>query len=246
MHLVTPTVLVNGQSDSAHAHQVPQFAPATKPAPKVSREDVKRLLAADLLRADLRNRKRLRGQEAKDLADSLLNRLGSQNDGAPVVLSGKADLEAQLVTFACWLGYAAQLGLANGPVPGGQKKIAVQKYRISGDGYESPIDDEEDEDGQTDGTPAAGDEGKIKEVFDVSWSLLFGGCSGEFKMQGLSMDGAEADEAEEAEETRGEQDEDEAEKQKKLLDRVKALEAALKTKDKEVQEWRQRVLEVVL
>ncbi|KAK7550431.1 ARS binding protein 2-domain-containing protein [Phyllosticta citricarpa] len=199
VHLVTPTVLVNGQSDSPHAHQAPQLAPAGKPAPRVSRENLKRLLAADLLRADLTNRKRLRGQEAKDLADSLLNRLSSQNDGPSLVLSGKPDMEVQLVTFACWLGYAVQLGLANGPVSGGQKKIAVQKYRISGDG-------------------------------------------GEFKIQGLSSDGTET---KKEEETQGEQ-EDEAEKEKRLQDRVKALEAELKTKDKEVQEWRQRVLEVVL
>ncbi|KAK8169540.1 ARS binding protein 2-domain-containing protein, partial [Phyllosticta citrichinensis] len=138
VHLVTPTVLVNGQSDSPHVDQVPQFTPTGKPAPMIEREDLKRLLVADLLRADLTNRKRLRGQEAKDLADSLLNRLSSQNDGPSLVLcsSGKSDLEMQLVAFACWLGYAAQLGVANGPVPGGQKKIAVQKYRISGDGYE--------------------------------------------------------------------------------------------------------------
>ncbi|KAK8248208.1 ARS binding protein 2-domain-containing protein [Phyllosticta capitalensis] len=166
----------------------------------------------------------------------------SQNDGPLLVLSEKPDVEVQLVTLACWLGYATQLGLASGPVAGGQKKISVQKYRISGDGYESPIDDNEDEDGQTDGTPAAGEDGKIKEVFDVSWSLLLGGCGGDFKVQGLSIESAET---EQEEETQGEQADD-AEKEKKLEDRVKALEAELKNKDKEVQEWRQRVLEVVL
>ncbi|KAK8247237.1 ARS binding protein 2-domain-containing protein [Phyllosticta capitalensis] len=242
VHLVTPTVLVNGQSDSPQQQQGQQFLVAAKPAPKVSREDLKRFLAADLLRADLTNRKRLRGQEAKDLADAILNRLSSQNDGPLLVLSEKPDVEVQLVTLACWLGYATQLGLASGPVAGGQKKISVQKYRISGDGYESPIDDNEDEDGQTDGTPAAGEDGKIKEVFDVSWSLLLGGCGGDFKVQGLSIESAET---EQEEETQGEQADD-AEKEKKLEDRVKALEAELKNKDKEVQEWRQRVLEVVL
>ncbi|KAF4542787.1 ARS binding protein 2 [Lasiodiplodia theobromae] len=229
VHLVTPTVLVNGESNSPDKQ--PSSAEAASELPKVTREMLKRLLAADLLRADVNGRKRLRGHEAKDLADALLTQLSSQNEP-----SGTGD-DASNQGLANWLGFSTHLGLGPTPVPSGIKKIDVQKYRVSDDGYESPIDPDDDS------ALALGDGSKIKETFDVSWALTLGGCTGKFAVKGLMIESKGCGEKEEKEGGEGLQSK---QKEKSLEERVKELEGQLKGKDREVQLWRQRVLEAVL
>ncbi|KAB2579735.1 ARS-binding protein 2 [Lasiodiplodia theobromae] len=229
VHLVTPTVLVNGESNSPDKQ--PSSAEVATELPKVTREMLKRLLAADLLRADVNGRKRLRGHEAKDLADALLTQLSSQNEP-----SGTGD-DASNQGLANWLGFSTHLGLGPTPVPSGIKKIDVQKYRVSDDGYESPIDPDDDS------ALALGDGSKIKETFDVSWALTLGGCTGKFAVKGLMIDSKGCGEKEEKEGGEGLQSK---QKEKSLEERVKELEGQLKGKDREVQLWRQRVLEAVL
>ncbi|KAL1636906.1 hypothetical protein SLS56_001003 [Neofusicoccum ribis] len=234
VHLVTPTVLVNGESNSPDKQQNSAEMPAE--APKVTREGLKRLLAADLLRADLSGRKRLRGHEAKALADALLNQLSTQNE------TNGAEESATSHSQVSWLGYSTHLGLGPAPLPSGIKKIVVQKYRVSEDGYESPVDEDDDE--REESTPAPGQGMKIKETFDVSWSLMLGGCSGKFSVKGLMIDAGGDDEGEGEKE--GKEGGPSKDNGKSLAERVKELEAKLKGKDKEVQLWRQRVLEAVL
>lgn len=236
VHLVTPTVLVNGESNSPDKQQ--SSTEAVPETAKVTREDLKRLLAADLLRADLTGRKRLRGHEAKTLADTLLTQLSSQGE------ANAADDNAIFHGQASWLGYSTHLGLGPTPVPSGIKKIVVQKYRVTDDGYESPIDDGDGE--HEESTPALGEGTRIKETFDVSWSLMLGGCSGKFAVKGLMLEtGADGEGEGEGENDAGEgiSREDDG---KSLEERVKKLEAQLEGKDREVQLWRQRVLEAVL
>jgi len=88
VRLVTPTVTLNGESDQRFrrpdASNVLGSAfsrtSATSPfTPSISNDDMKRALAADLLKADVTGRaKALRGTEAKDLAESLLATLRSR------------------------------------------------------------------------------------------------------------------------------------------------------------------------
>ncbi|EKG11294.1 ARS binding protein 2 [Macrophomina phaseolina MS6] len=234
VHLVTPTVLVNGESNSPDKQE--NQAGAALEVPKVTREALKRLLAADLLRADLSGRKRLRGHEAKALADAVLTQLSNQNEGA-----GEED-GMMNQGLANWLGYSSHVGLGSAPVPSGVKKIIVQKYRVSEDGYESPIDEGEDE---REGSAALDNGTKIKETFDVNWSLTFGGCTGKFAAKGLMVESKDEDGEGEKEEGNvgGASGQD---KGRSLEERVKELETQLKGKDREVQLWRQRVLEAVL
>ncbi|OJD31563.1 ars binding protein 2 [Diplodia corticola] len=233
VHLVTPTVLVNGESNSPDKQ--PASAEAATELPKVTREMLKRLLAADLLRADLSGRKRMRGHEAKDLADALLTQLSSQNEA-----NGAGEGEANQ-GLANWLGFSTHLGLGHSPVPSGIKKIDVQKYRVSEDGYESPID--ADDGGREDSDLALGVGSKIKETFDVSWSLTMGSCTGKFSVKGLMIESKGAGENEEKD---GKESLSRNGQEKSLEERVKELEAQLKGKDREVHLWRQRVLEAVL
>ncbi|KAL0258667.1 hypothetical protein SLS55_006166 [Diplodia seriata] len=233
VHLVTPTVLVNGESNSPDKQ--PNSAEAAIGLPKVTREMLKRLLAADLLRADLSGRRRMRGHEAKDLADAILTQLSSQNE--PSGAGGDAVNQG----LANWLGFSTHLGLGLAPVPSGIKKIDVQKYRVSEDGYESPIDADDGE--REDSALALGEGSKIKETFDVSWSLTMGGCTGKFSVKGLMIESKGAGENEGKDGGEGLPND---EKEKSLEEKVKDLEAQLKGKDREVQLWRQRVLEAVL
>ncbi|KAF2146045.1 uncharacterized protein K452DRAFT_283330 [Aplosporella prunicola CBS 121167] len=242
VHLVTPTVLVNGESDdsASQGNATSIFDELTKAAgsmlPRITREDLRRSLAAELLRAEISNRKRLRGSEAKALAHALLDRLQAQNQGTSrsAVANNREEDEAIFgITCASWLGLAAPLGLGGNGIVGGTRKISVQRFRMSDDGYESPVDD--DDDGASESTP--GDGRKIKEVFDVSWSLLFGGCGGEFLVKGLILNS-------EGEGQDGETKDEGSEKS--LEERVRALEAELRAKEQEMQRLRETVLGAVM
>ncbi|KAF1990608.1 hypothetical protein K402DRAFT_389535 [Aulographum hederae CBS 113979] len=211
------------------------------PIPNFTAEDLRRSLAADLLRADIKGRKRLRGAEAKQLADAVLLRLRSQQQQQQIQTSQDATDDEDLfrVTAASWLGLSAPLGLSSVGAPiGTAKKIKVTRFRRGGDGYDSPIDDDED---IHDGNGAI-----VKEMFDVSWNLLLGGLSGEFVVKGLVLDSAEDAAA-------GVQGLDEGEKSRRMKEgeegwKERYLEAQreLRSKEEEVRKLRDKVLEAVL
>ncbi|OCL07833.1 hypothetical protein AOQ84DRAFT_294349 [Glonium stellatum] len=71
---------------------------------------------------------------------------------------------------------------SGGPI-GNVKRVVVQRFRIGGDGYDSPVDEDEDE------TPESG--GRIRESFDVVWNITFGGLTGEWAIKGVSLDNGE-------------------------------------------------------
>jgi hypothetical protein len=158
----------------------------------LTNEDVKRALAAELLRAEISGRtKRLRGQEAKDLAQAMLQRSltshpndpggGSSNDSPTSPQHAN-----HLYALATWLGLTASLGLNSPLVPspqtGGNKKITVRRFKVNDDGYDSPLDDSDDPMG--DSTPSTE---QIRESFDVEWSASLGGIVGKFSVKGLLL-----------------------------------------------------------
>ena len=147
-------------------------------------EELKRALAADLLRADITGRSRLKGSEAKSLAEALLLKMqtphhpttsSDQNNGSN---STNAAEDIHKLTAALWLGLATQLGVDRSvaPLAVGQKKIVVRRSRTGDDGYEVPLDDD---DPSTVG---------VIEAFDVSWKLLLGGLEAEFAIKGVTLD----------------------------------------------------------
>jgi hypothetical protein len=152
-------------------------------SPFFSFEDLKRALVADLLRAEVEGRaKRLRGTEAKELAEALLSRLRSQQHSAVSDPGGTSGLQSEDIfrlTCASWLGLNIQLGLSSAGVQstGAGKKIIIRRFRVGGDGYDSPMDEDDAAD--------VGEE--IREIFDVEWSLAMGDCAGRFSIKGLSL-----------------------------------------------------------
>jgi hypothetical protein len=211
-----------------HSHSLSQSGtvlPSTQPwIPTISPEALKRALAADLLKADLTGRsKSLRGTEAKELAESLLAHLRTHRISSPGSSADDPDARAAddvfRATAASWLGLnalAAPAAAAWNPVgSSGVKKIHVRRFRVGGDGYDSPIDDEDD------------DEGETKMTFDIEWELSLGGLGGKFQIKGLSIgDGGEAETPEEGE-SGGVLGLTEAWRRKYLELKDKVLEAAL-------------------
>ncbi|KAF2023735.1 hypothetical protein EK21DRAFT_14831, partial [Setomelanomma holmii] len=68
---------------------------------------------------------------------------------------------------------------AGGPT-GGVRRVECIRFRIGGDGYESPID-EDDEDADN-----MHESGTIKETFDVCLAVSFGSLTGEWIAKGLT------------------------------------------------------------
>lgn len=275
VHLVTPTVLVNGQSQAGseeYTHQRPPSSAfmdsaiqmdATPVNPKsiplrpgsahghhrrtsseptasqmpvvVTDENIKRAVAADLLRADITGRRKLRGADAKSLAESLLSRLRPKHN-----TSGASDISF-LSTAASCLGVCSRVGLGEDGPSGRIEKITVQRYRVRGDGYDSPIDDDDGDDAMSN-TGAD----QIRETFDVQWVLHFGDAVGEFSIKGLTMDAPTNDGELDGMYNRGHESLNERNMAPEVLARFKALEARLQDREKEVQRLKDRVLEAVL
>jgi hypothetical protein len=138
-------------------------------SPGFSFETLKRVVTSDLLRADIMGRRqRLSGDEAKRLADSVLDRLN-----VPREETGNPRDNIARLTAASWLGVGDQVNVPLGPATGHGKKINVTRFRLGSDGYEELIY-EEDVQG-------------VREVFDIFWHVSLGGCMGSFEMKGLSL-----------------------------------------------------------
>ena len=134
-------------------------------------EALKRVLASDLLRAELIGRRqRLNGDEAKRLADAVLTRLS-----VPRADTDKSRDDIARITAASWLGVGGQLNVPLGPATGQNKRITVTRLRVDADGYEEIVSAQDDHRGQ------------IREVFDLSWIATMGSCNGAFELKGLTL-----------------------------------------------------------
>lgn len=199
------------------------------PASPFSPEDLKRALAHELLRATLsgRKRKRLRGHEAKGLAAAMLARIEN-----PSVMQA-----------ATWLGLANELaGISEGKVQGGGKKIVCHRFRVDDDGYDSPMEDDDADEGPSE----EADERKIKETWDVSWSLLLGGLSGDFSLKGLVIAAAGDEGGGGGKDPSGHGDGFEGADGEDWRDKFVRAKEELRAKEEEVRKLRDKVLDAVL
>lgn len=222
----------------------------TSSSPMPSDADVKRALTADLLRADITGRKRLSGPEAKLLAEAILRQLRFSQ--GPV----NANAEIRRVICTSWLGMTHLLATDQGPVGSG-KTISVHQYRIDRDGYEIPIEEAHDENSD-DNQDSGNDEDEavaeparrnIREIFDISWTLLLGGLSGQFQLKGLKLPtssrdafGFAGDLADNSTITA----ESLATGQDEWRQKWAEMQEALKAKDQELQQLRDQVINAVL
>lgn len=147
----------------------------------VPMDKLNRALAAELLRAPLAGRrKRLRGNEAKNLAAAILQPLYAAKPSAGQNTPAKVMSDQVLgIAISSCLGLSSAAGIGLGGPSGGVKRVECARFRIGGDGYESPIEDNEDEVEGVNGS------GVIKETFDVFFAVSFGGLSGEWTAKGL-------------------------------------------------------------
>ncbi|KAH9845236.1 ARS binding protein 2 [Teratosphaeria destructans] len=176
-----PRVLVNGESDDSHGRSIAQPArqrvmeemqPDDREIPGFAFEALKRILTSDLLRADLIGRRnRLSGEEAKRLADAILQRLGIPREDTDLPKDDIARL-----TAASWLGLGEQLNVPLGPATGSPKKITVTRFRTDAEGYEEIVSASHDADGED-----------VREIFDLSWTVSMAGCTGSFTLNGLNL-----------------------------------------------------------
>jgi hypothetical protein len=95
------------------------------------------------------------------------------------------------IAISSCLGLTSAVGVGIGGPTGGVRRVECIRFRIGGDGYESPIDDdEEDGDAAADhlrSTSTNSGGGGIKETFDVFFAVNFGGLSGEWVAKGLEI-----------------------------------------------------------
>lgn len=150
--------------------------------PTITSEVINRALAAELIRAPLTGRrKRLRGNEAKSLATSILQSLYTKSAPIPSSSSKVMSDAALGIAISSCLGLTNAVGAGSGGPTGGVRRVDCIRFRIGGDGYESPIEDEdEDVDSLHSGDI-------IKETFDISFAVTFGGMSGEWTAKGLEI-----------------------------------------------------------
>lgn len=226
-------------------------------------ETLKRLLAADLLRADLDGRrKRLRGNEAKALAEAALTRIGVRME-SHASSATRSVQEHRNITVATWLGlqlnaydctgsFDSILTASASRSGASPKKIAIHRFRTNTDGYDSPADDEDSGDESGD-VPMSRSHGRLKKIFDISWSSDFGGITGSFQIRSLELDsGLDAhQDIDRQNELSAIDEEDEnrtADEQElaKWKARALAAEEKIKGSRNDVERWRERVLDVVL
>jgi hypothetical protein len=169
------------------AHSQPN-SPAPS-LPFVPLDSINRALAAELIRAPLTGRrKRLRGTEAKQLASSILQPLYVKPTAGSTAPTKAISEQVLGIAISSCLGLTSTVGIGTGGPTGGVRRVECIRFRIGGDGYESPIDDD-DEDAEN-----MHESGAIKETFDVSFAVSFGGLSGEWIAKGLTATVDELDE----------------------------------------------------
>lgn len=145
--------------------------------PNVSFETLKRALTTNLLRAELISRqRRLTSDEAKRLADAVLERLSIRRTTSP----NPARDSIALLTAASWLGLGDQLNIPLGPAIGHAKKINVTSFRTDAEGYEEIVSADQSWPNE-----------KLREVYDIYWTATQGSCTGSFSLRSLSLAPAE-------------------------------------------------------
>ncbi|KAF2268958.1 hypothetical protein CC78DRAFT_529587 [Lojkania enalia] len=166
-------------------------ATSPMPLPLIAPEALNRALAAELIRAPLQGRrKRLRGTEAKNLASTILQPLYAKPATGGASSSKVVSDQLLSIAISSCLGLCSAIGLGVGGPTGGVRRVECVRFRVGGDGYESPIDDDDEE---ADGLH---DTGSIRETFDVLFVVSFGGLVGEWSAKGLSANSSTEDEEE--------------------------------------------------
>ncbi|KAK5690686.1 hypothetical protein LTR17_025880 [Elasticomyces elasticus] len=170
----TPSIEQSTQSLSDRAPKqrvVGNMQFTEREAPGFAYEVLKRVLTNDLLRATLEGRQqRLGGDEAKRLADAVLQRMGIPKEDTNDMRDDIARL-----TAASWLGLGEQLNVPLGPATSQGKRISVTRFRMDVEGYEEIVSAQE----------VASED--IREVFDLSWTVSMANCSGQFELKGLAF-----------------------------------------------------------
>jgi hypothetical protein len=186
---ITPSETPAQSQHPAPVSQIPVPAQSSS-LPSVALDSLNRALAAELIRAPLTGRrKRLRGTEAKHLATSILQPLYAKpSSGSTAPAKVMSDQVLGIAISSC-LGLTSTVGIGAGGPTGGVRRVECIRFRIGGDGYESPIDDEDDD------ADNMQESGVIKETFDVSFAVSFGGLTGEWLAKGLTATDHVEDEA---------------------------------------------------
>jgi hypothetical protein len=122
----------------------------------------------------------LRGTEAKHLASSILQPLYAKPSSASAAPTKVLSDQVLGIAISSCLGLTSTVGIGAGGPIGGVRRVECVRFRIGGDGYESPIDDEDDD------ADNMQESGVIKETFDVSFAVSFGGLTGEWLAKGLT------------------------------------------------------------
>ncbi|KAF2865605.1 ARS binding protein 2-domain-containing protein [Massariosphaeria phaeospora] len=190
--------------EQPHTHAQSPARPQTRlpqtvsPLPDLPPETLNRVLAAELIRAPLSGRrKRLRGTEAKNLASSILQPLYAKpTAGAASPAKIMSDQILSIAISGC-LGLTGAVGLGMGGPNGRVRRVECVRFRVGGDGYESPID-EDDEDADS-----LHDTGAIRETFDVYFDISFGGLTGEWNAKGILATSARMEQAQDTAGTGG-------------------------------------------
>lgn len=163
----------------SQSHSETMSLTASDSLPAISLEVLNRALAAELIRAPLTGRrKRLRGNEAKNLASAILLPLYAKPSVGQAPAKVMSDQVLGIAISSC-LGLSNASGIGLGGPNGGVKRVECARFRVGGDGYESPIEDNEDD------TESMNGSGITKETFDVYLAVSFGGLSGEWTAKGL-------------------------------------------------------------
>lgn len=167
---VERTSSARGDDHAQHAARSTVAAPRDDSAPGFAYEALKRILARDLCRGSLSGRRqRLLPSEASRLADAILRRLE-----VPLADSESKSDDAIRMAAASWLGVSSQLGFSGGR-PCKEKEIAVRRVAVTSSGSHVPMEPNQNSD-------------NVKELFDVSWGLGFGGVGGRFAVVGLELE----------------------------------------------------------
>jgi hypothetical protein len=153
------------------------------------------------------------------------------------------------IAISSCLGLTSAVGMGIGGPTGGVRRVECIRFRIGGDGYESPIDDDEEDGDAADNLHSgSGSGGSIKETFDVFFAVNFGGLSGEWVAKGLETTADEAGEEATRRVTSGELENGETSQMTPAAWKSKFLDAQrrLWESQEEVKSLKDRILEAVL
>lgn len=182
----------------------PTPAPNSTPSTGFAYEALRRILAADLLRAKTthsnnnnntnaqHNHFRILSSQANRLASAMLTRLDVPRADT---ISKKDD--ALRMAAASWLGVSHQLGFQAG-TPCHEKEIVVHHFDGSQTQTQTPLQDDENAtshvhahanaNATAHANASASSMAGVSEKYDVSWSLGFGGVGGRFAVIGLVLE----------------------------------------------------------